>query len=200
MKKNLLFLVGIFILCVFIQCKKEKEITTYAFTYNGKNYEVVKELKTWNAAAMDATEKGGYLVEINSSGEQNAVFYAIINGARVSPTYISVANGGGFAYVWIGANDMTEEGTWIWDGDNDGVGINFWKGQGKYGTNDGVVINRAYNNWGGNGSIYEPDNGDGQDCAAIGLTDWGYCYAGQWNDIAPYCPMYYVIEYETSKK
>jgi hypothetical protein len=34
----------------------------YEFSFNGKSYEVVKEMKTWNSAVACAVEKGGYLV------------------------------------------------------------------------------------------------------------------------------------------
>ena len=85
----------------------------YSFNFNGKNYEVVKEMKTWENAAACAVERGGYLVEINDEAEQAAVFDAIINGAGVSPTYTASPYGGGIAYVWIGTTDRQTEGTWF---------------------------------------------------------------------------------------
>ena len=78
-------------------------------------------MKTFSDAAAYAVERGGYLVEINSLEEQNTVFDAIINGAVVSPNYITISNGGGIAYVWIGATDNFAEGTWLWDGDYNNV-------------------------------------------------------------------------------
>ncbi len=177
----------------------------YSFTFNGKTYEVVKQLKTWSNAVAFAVERGGYLVEINSQEEQNAIFDAIINGAEVSEYYTYVANGGGIAYVWIGATDQNEEGVWLWDGNNDNQGVNFWVGQGQNGANTGYAVDGAYYNWGGTstGTPMEPDNWNGQHYAAIGLTGWpqGASYlgiAGEWNDIIGTVPLYFVIEYDTN--
>ena len=188
---------------VFTQCASQTNI--YTFTYARKNYEVVKEMKNWSTAAACAFERGGYLVEINDVNEQNAVYDAIINGAGVSPTYTSVPNGGGIAYVWIGATDQANEGTWLWDGNNDGSGLHFWTGQGANGSGNGTPVGGAYNNWGGTstGLPKEPDNyGAGQDHAAIGLAGWPsgttlLGIAGEWNDIIGSSLLYFVVEKET---
>lgn len=189
---------------LFSQCADTANI--YTFTFNGKTYEVVKELKTWADAAACAVERNGYLVEINDVNEQNAVYNAIINGAGVSPTYTSISNGGGIAYVWIGATDQQTEGTWLWDGNNDNTGINFWTGQGANGAGNGSSVSGAYYNWGGTstGTPNEPDNyGSGQDNAAIGLAGWPagttmLGNAGEWNDIDGSSLLYFVIEKNTS--
>jgi len=174
----------------------------YSFTYNGKTYEVVKEMKDWINAAACAVERGGYLVEIGSAGEQAAVYDGIINGAGVSPGYTVVPDGGGIAYVWIGATDKEIEGTWLWDGDNTGGGINFWNGQGAAGAGGGSAVGGAYVNWGGasTGTYKEPDNfGAGQDAAAIALAGWPsgttiLGIAGEWNDINSGNSLYFVVE------
>ncbi len=203
-KPILLILFTLLITNVFSQCADTSNI--FEFTFNGKNYEVVKELKSWDAAAACAVERGGYLVEINDQAEQDAVYDAIINGAGVSPTYISISNGGGIAYVWIGATDKDVEGTWLWDGDNDNAGINFWDGEGAAGAGNGTPVGGAYNNWGGSstGTIKEPDNwGTGQNQAAIGLAGWPsgttiLGIPGEWNDINGTNAIYYVIEYDNT--
>ncbi len=182
------------------QCANTSNI--YSFTFNGKNYEIVKELKTWVDAAACAVERGGYLVEITNQNEQEAVFNAIFD-AGVSQTYTSVPNGGGIAYVWIGATDQANEGIWLWDGDNDNNGFHFWTGQGSNGSGNGYAVGGAYNNWGGSstGVIKEPDNfGSGQHHAAIGLTGWPsgstmLGIAGEWNDIIGTSLLYFIIEY-----
>ena len=173
----------------------------YSFTYNGKSYEVVKEMKTWEDAAACAVELGGYLAEISSQGEQDALFDAIINGAGVSPTYTTSPDGGGIAYVWIGATDVLTEGSWIWDGDNNGSGSNFWNGEGSAGAGGGSAVGGSYINWGGSsvGPPKEPDNWNNQDAAGIGLTGWPtgttlLGIAGEWNDISITNLMYFVIE------
>lgn len=197
------FLIFLFTKPSFSQCADTANI--YSFTYNEKKYEVVKEKKTWVNAAACAVERGGYLVEINDVNEQNAVFDAIINGAGVSPTYTSVPNGGGIAYVWIGATDQINEGTWLWDGNNDNLGTHFWTGQGANGMGNGIAVGGAYYNWGGTstGSPKEPDNYDGQNHAAIGLTGWPsgstmLGIPGEWNDIIGTSSIYFVIEFESS--
>lgn len=178
----------------------------YSFTYNGTSYEVVKELKTWTNAAACAVERGGYLVEIGDQAEQDAVYDAIINGAGVSPTYTVVPDGGGVAYVWIGATDKQTEGTWLWDGNDDGTGINFWNGEGAAGNGGGSSVGGAFVNWGGasSGTYMEPDDfGGGQDAAAIALAGWpagsgSLGIASEWNDISISNAIYFVIEIDNT--
>lgn len=205
--KQLLLFSALFLLTggpLIAQCADPANI--YGFTYNGKGYEVVKEMKTWAVAAACAVERGGYLAEINSSGEQEAIYDAILNGAGVSPTYTVVGNGGGIAYVWIGATDQAAEGTWLWDGNGDNAGLHFWSVQGANGAGNGSAVGGAYYHWGGSGTgtPNEPDNyGTGQHHAAIGLAGWPSGTTllgspGEWNDIIGSSPLYFVIELEGS--
>ena len=204
MKKTILVIALIIMYNQLISGKNFNPPDTYSFTHNGKNYEVVKEQMTWENASTFAVGKGAYLVEINSLEEQIAIHDAIINGAGVSEYYTYVANGGGIAYVWIGATDQYQEGVWLWDGNNDGSGVSFWTGQGQNGANNGSVVDGAYHNWGGKsiGFPNEPDNwGNSQHYAAIGLTGWpggttALGIAGEWNDIIGTSPLYFVIEYD----
>lgn len=199
-----LFLAVIFIHNANSQCADTANI--YTFIYDGKTYEVIKELKTWTIAAACAIEREGYLVEINDANEQAAVYDAIINGAAVSPTYTSINNGGGIAYIWIGATDNQNEGIWNWDGNNDSIGISFWTGQGANGTGNGASVGGAYYNWGGTstGIPKEPDNyGSGQHYGAIGLTGWPsgtttLGIAGEWNDIIGTSQLFFVVEKDNS--
>ncbi|MEO6902335.1 MAG: T9SS type A sorting domain-containing protein [Bacteroidia bacterium] len=185
---------------LYSQCANTSNI--YTFTYATKTYEVIKEQKSWKEASACAVERGGYLVEINDVNEQNAVYNAIINGAGVSPTYTSIENGGGIAYVWIGATDQRTEGIWLWDGNNDSLGINFWKGEGANGSGGGTAVGSSYINWGGTSvnNPNEPDNYDvGQHHAAIGLAGWPegttmLGVASEWNDIIGSSELYYVVE------
>jgi hypothetical protein len=176
----------------------------YAFTYNGKRYEIVKDRKTWPDAAMYAVKKGAHLVEIDNAAEQQAVYKAIINEGGVPVNYAEVKDGGDIAYVWIGATDRGHEGKWEWDGENNGNGKNFWNGEGAHGKGNGAPVDSAYVNWGGSstGRPNEPDNSGGnQNAAAIGLADWPkgqgtLGHAGEWNDINENNQLYFVIEYE----
>lgn len=176
----------------------------YTFNYNNKTYKIVKEQKNWANAASCAVSLGGYLVEINDQSEQDSV-YAAISAAGIATNYTTVNDGGGIAYVWIGASDQNSEGTWIWDGNGDNVGTNFWNGQGANGANNGTVVGGLFNNWGGKstGTSKEPDDfNNNQDGAAIGLTGWPSFNPGllgnasEWNDISSANQLYFIVEYD----
>lgn len=188
-------------LCLLAEQKADRE--TYYFSFDGKDYAVVKEMMTWANASAYAVAHGGYLVEINSVEEQNAVYDAIINGAGVPNNYTTINNGGGIAYIWIGATDQHNEGTWLWDGDNNNEGTHFWTGEGQNGASNGSAVNNAYINWGGTstGTPKEPDNYNfDQNYGAIGLRGWpagttNLGIPGEWNDIIGIVNLYFVIEY-----
>jgi len=82
--------------------------------------------------------------------------------------------------------NLSIEGNWIWDGDNDGIGEQFWEG-----NYNGNPVNGLYNNWGG-----EPDNWNTQNGLGLALTSWPYGDAGQWNDVDDSNDLYYIVEYE----
>lgn len=180
----------------------------YSFSYGGKSYEIIKQKKTWTDAAACAVERGGYLAHIESDAEATALYNAIIS-AGVSSTYTVVGDGGGIAYVWIGATDKFTEGTWAWAGNNSSSTLNFWNGQGAAGTNNGVSVDGKYNRWGGTstGTRNEPDDfNSNQDAAAIALATWPSCaptcitplgIAGEWNDIAISNTLYSIVELGT---
>lgn len=202
MKKCIVFfsLFFIFNYIVFSQCANEANI--YKFEINGTKYELVKEAKNWIEAANCAVERGGYLVEINSQEEQDGIYEAILKSGVVSD-YKSVMDGGGTSYIWVGANDMKEEGKWVWDGNNDSKGELFWVGQGGAGKNDGYVVDNNFVNWGGKskGKFNEPDNYNNyQNGAALALDGWPkgttlLGVASEWNDINTNNEIYYIIEY-----
>ncbi|MDR2562941.1 MAG: hypothetical protein LBC98_03250 [Prevotellaceae bacterium] len=196
--KTMLYAVAVLALTVnFAACKKDKpnEGNDGSFEHGGHKYLIVKEKKTWTNAAADAVNRGGYLAEIGSAAEQTAVYAAIVK--NVSSTYTQAPDGGGVAYVWIGATDKDQEGSWFWNGANGSSTNLFWQ------TGAGAG-NSAYSNWGAG----EPDNftddevsPNGQDYAAIGLEAWpkgngSLGSAGQWNDISGSNLLYYVVEIE----
>ena len=202
MRISLVLLFGFLISSAFSQCADSTHIFTFKF--NNKKYEVVKESKSFPAAAICAKERGGYLAEINNKAEQAAVFSAVLKNAGIAPNYVSVSTGGGAAYVWIGATDKRTEGIWLWDGNNDALGVNFWMGEGTNGAKNGRVMLEAYNNWGGTskGKPVEPDNfAQVQNCAGMALVGWplktsSIGIAGEWNDLICSTLLYYVIEYD----
>lgn len=160
----------------------------YPFSYNSKNYEIIKENLNWVNASACAVFRGGKLAEINSQSEQDTLFFHI-NNAGITASNTVAPDGGGASYLWLGGNDLTIEGNWVWDGDNDGTSIQFW--QGDYMT--GYPVGGLYNNWGD-----EPDDYNGQDGLGIAFTNWPYGVAGEWNDINVTNALYYVIEYDTN--
>lgn len=173
----------------------------YKFKYNGKKYELVKERKSWDSAAACAMRRGGYLAHINNQVEQDSIYYAVASLSGISATYTSVTDGGGIAYVWIGGTDKALEGKWLWDGNGDGVGNNFWNGQGNAGTGGGTATTGSFVNWGGKSTstIQEPDNyASNQDGTGLALSNWPYGIASEWNDINTSNTLYYVIEYDSA--
>ncbi len=173
----------------------------YSFDYNGHTYEVIKENKSWTVAAACAKTRGGYLAHIDSAAENTEIFNQLSNSAGITLSDTSTSNGGNASYVWIGGNDITTEGTWIWDGDNDGTSTTqFWSGNAT-----GSSVGGLYENWGYStlySSQFEPDNSGGnQDGLAIGLNDWpnpggGFGRAGEWNDILTTETLYYIVEHD----
>ena len=169
------------------QCASAANI--YSFTFNGIDYEVVKENKTWADAAACAVERGGKLAEVDSGFEQDGLYNGIVNNAGINNSSTVAPDGGGASYVWIGGNDLATEGEWIWDGANTGSGAQFWQG-----TASGSAVGGLFNNWGN-----EPDDfGTGQDGLGFAITDWPLGITGQWNDVNDQNTLYYVIEYPST--
>ena len=157
----------------------------YSFVYNGNTYEIVKENKTWIDAAACAVERGGYLTEINDQSEQDAIFLELNSNANIVVENTIAPDGGGGSYVWLGANDLQEEGAWMWDGHHDNNGVQFWQG-----TTSGNPVGGLYSNWGN-----EPDDWYGQDALAISLDGWPLGVASEWNDVDHENELYFIVEY-----
>jgi hypothetical protein len=198
--KNRWFIAAAALLSGVSACSEGEDQSPKEFEHDGHSYVLVKESKNWADAAADAVSRGGYLAEIGSQAEQDAVYKAI-RDAGVSASYTSVGDGGGVAYVWIGGK-ATSARAWTWQGSNKA----FWNGNAS-----GSAASGSYVNWGGKskGSFNEPDDftdsslaPNGQSAAAIGLASWPQGsssplgVAGEWNDIADTNKIYYVVEIE----
>lgn len=189
-----------FIAVLFFIVSSSTAADSYSFRTLGKSYEIVKDFLSWENAAELALERGGYLVQIGSQEEQQAIFDTIVNGAKISPTYVQVLDGGGIAYLWIGASDINQEGKWVWSSNLEETGVNFWNGKGAAGS----VVGSNYVNWGGKtyGVFNEPDDSQNlQDAAAIALEPWPkgtgtLGSTGEWNDIRKGNKIYFIIEYD----
>lgn len=174
------------------QCASSANI--YTFVHDNRTYEVVKENRSWSDAAACAVQRGGKLAEIDSPAEQSAIYTQLLFYAGITATATRPYDGGGAAYVWLGGTDRVREGTWIWDGENDGSGSQFWQGLSV--ANGGSAVGGLYSNWGN-----EPDNyggapgKPGQDALGIALGNWPFGSAGQWNDLNETNQLYYIIEH-----
>jgi len=171
---------------------EEPPSTVFEFEYNDKKYEIIKENKSWVNAAADAVARGGYLAEVNSSGENSAIFSAATVRAEINLSKTIASDGGNASYIWIGGNDLSTEGEWVWNGNNDATAIQFWQG-----NSAGQAVDGLYNNWGN-----EPDNfNQAQHALGLALTQWPVDTGNlgserQWNDIAQGNAIYYVVEYD----
>ena len=106
-------------------------------TYNGHTYVYVTSTKTWQAAESYAQSLGGHLATVNDAEEQ----------AWLYSEYGSTAS------FWIGMNDYTEEGTWIWSSGEDVTYTN-WAGNEP---NSGSDYDGGYV-YSGNGQWYDYRN------------------------------------------
>lgn len=179
-------------------------LADFFFQHGGHTYQLVTTPTSWSSAktnAENSTFNGfpGYLAIIETEAE-NAAIYSALQSQIASSAFAatSAEDGGGSAYVWLGANDLDTEGQWIWAP----TGDPFWSG-----NQSGVSVSSRYNNWGvDGGSRNEPDNFENQDAAGMALQTWpnpalnaGFVLgtAGQWNDVDAANQLYYLIEYET---
>src|SRR5262245_33094359 len=173
----------------------------FEFLHAGHGYQVVTQGRTWQAAANNAVSRqrfgvAGHLAVIENAAENTAIFNQLIANIPAAQFVNTRApDGGNGFFVWIAANDLAVEGNWIWDGEGDGTGQQFWQGLGNAG---GSPVGGQYHNWGTfNGGPWEPDNGAGglQDAGGIALANYPRGLAGQWNDVRADNSLYYIVEF-----
>src|SRR3982751_396267 len=124
----------------------------FSFIYSGHNYLISQTNRTWQAAATNAASRQfagatGHLAIIESAAENQAIFNALLANIPSSQFSQTIApDGGNGSYVWIAANDIVVDGTWVWDGDGTGPSpaIPFFQGTGAAGSS----INGLYQNFG----------------------------------------------------
>jgi len=188
MKNALVLCILILFLCstpeIKAQCVND-DTNVYSFTIGQTEYELVRENLVWEEAAACAAERGGILAEVLSQEIQDQLFEELMNNAGIDVNQTIAPDGGGASYIWLGGNDLAEEGHWIWDGDHDGEGNQFWEGQ-----VNGSPVGDHYVNWG-----IEPDNYNNQDALGYALTNWPLGSAGQWNDVDAGNELFYLIQY-----
>ena len=147
-------------------------------TYNAHTYAMTSTAMTFAEAKAAAAAVGGYLTTVNTKAE---------NTFLTNKFYAAYGN----SALWIGANDIATENTWVWDngttsGDN-GVTDNIC-GTGCNPTSNAEWPDGTRKwNWSGNG---EPNNLGGEDCANITRSD------GTWNDLDCDRDQYGIIEFD----
>lgn len=118
----------------------------------GDTYLFCAQVATFSVALAACTAEGMHLIRINDQLEQNWM------SAQRTTAF------GGLARVWMGGNDATTEGSWVWQD-----GVQFWQGGAGGAAPDGV-----FSYWRGG----EPNNGDGiEDCGTV--DDGG---GARWDD------------------
>lgn len=116
-------------------------------TYSGHTYMFCTSPKEWADARTSCSNRGYHLVTMNSDEENTWVFSQLPS-----------------TYWWIGANDLTTEGTWTWV--------------------DGTAW--SYTNWWGG----EPNNKGNEDCGEINYLGRG----AKWNDHLCYLQKPFICE------
>ncbi len=117
---------------------------------NGHMYKLTEPL-SWFDGRTRADSLGVYMVTVNDERENQWIrhTFGVLDKS-----------------IYIGANDIDEEGRWVWQEN----GTQFWSG-----VADGSAVNGRYSNWNSN----EPNNyNDHEDCGMM------YGSSGKWNDLS----------------
>ena len=115
---------------------------------NGHFYKLAGPM-TWTDGNTTAGEWGGYLATINDAAEN---------------LWIQTMFGPAADTIFIGANDIAQEGRWVWAENGD----NFWNG-----NQSGTPVPPNYANW----ADGEPNDASGEDAGMI------YSGSAKWNDL-----------------
>ena len=146
-------------------------------TYNAHTYAITSAAMTFAEAKAAAAAVGGYLTTVNTKAENTFLtekFYAAYGNKA----------------LWIGANDIATEATWIWDngttsGDDNLTDTicNAPSGNCRPSNATWADGSRKWNNG-------EPNNSGNEDCANITRSD------GTWNDLRCTNNQYGIIEFD----
>lgn len=132
---------------------------------NGHYYRLT-EVMSWHQGHDLAAQWGGYLATLNDAAENSWAYQTF---GMVGSDY------------FIGANDIANEGAWLWE-END---ANFWNGD-----FNGAVVPPWFANW----RSGEPnDSGAQEDCAHV------YAGTGLWNDLLCDATRRCLVESDTGK-
>ena len=165
------------------------------FEHGGHTYKLIETPMNWHGAnevaqSMSLRGEAGYLVRIDSEGENAEILSQILNHLSDEQLAATIATDGSETpFVWLGGSDFASEGQWVWSNNNDA----FWLGD-----FNGVAVEDRYTNWG-----VQPDNANGGEHGlALGLGDWPEPFfdlgsKGQWNDLNLETPLMFLVEFDT---
>jgi hypothetical protein len=146
-----------------------------AETFSEHTYAITTTAMSFSDAQSAAAAVGGYLVTVNTKAE---------NTFLTEEFYSAYGN----RALWIGANDIDTENTWVWDngttsGDNGTTDNICGTGCNPYSDATWADGTRKWNN-------SEPNDSGGEDCANITNSN------GFWNDLSCTNNQYGIIEIE----
>ena len=171
----------------------------FMFFHGGHSYLTVTTSATWAAAAGDAATRrfagvSGTLARIDDGAENAAIIAALLANIPPGDFGNTSAPDEDGAFVWIGATDRQNEGQWLWDGEADSAGDQFWQAcpTGSFCDQVGWPIGGLYNNSFASLHKFEPDDGFfsmTQDAAGVSLV------SGRWFSVAETNALYYLVEF-----
>jgi lectin-like protein len=102
--------------------------TTYDYVYSGHRYRLVESGMKWAEAKTSCEADGGYLLEIDSSAEDNQAANAFFGGPQE---------------VWIGLRDASNDGSYRWTNDMP-PSYTHWNGAAPNAGSPDCVVKNTY--------------------------------------------------------
>jgi len=146
-------------------------------TYNAHTYAITSAAMTFAEAKAAAAAVGGYLTTVNTKAENTFLtekFYAAYGNSA----------------LWIGANDIATEDTWVWDNGTTSGDNNLTDTICNAPSGDCDPSNATWADGSRKWNNNEPNDSGGEDCANITRSD------GTWNDLDCDRDQYGIIEFD----
>lgn len=100
----------------------------YGYSYNGHKYRLISSAGTWTQAKVSCEAGGGYLLKIETSGEDNQAANAFF---------------GGPSEVWAGLRDVNQNGVYVWT-DGTAPAFTHWSGTAPGSASPDCVVKNTY--------------------------------------------------------
>jgi len=146
-------------------------------TYNTHTYAITSSAMSYADAKAAAAALGGYLTTVNTKAE---------NTFLTNEFYAAYGN----SALWIGANDIAAEATWIWDNGTTSGDDNLTDTICNAPSGDCQPSNATWADGSRKWNTNEPNNAGNEDCANITRSD------GTWNDLRCNRNQYGIIEFD----